>query len=338
MELLEKDKAPSSQKIVHQVTLRSALPLLAILGGAGITALAFGADLIGLGGPHVVLGPEQIKLAFLGFALLLIGIVLDLTVGNEYTAEWLRRYVGDLVGVGKFLSIAIQLGLIVLVIGQFDLENQVFYDRIVVLAFYGFLIHYFLPSHYRLPFFLLLSVAGISAVFGFPNGAWLIGIGLVLIGICHLPIPFSIRIGLLVLAGVSLASLRTGQVESSWSASVLPILASMFMFRLIVYLYDLKHIKGRASITHTLSYFFLLPNLVFPLFPVVDYKTFCRTYYDDDQYRIYQTGVKWMFRGVIHLILYRFVNYYLVIAPEREGTRGLEAKKKHNRYGTFRKR
>ncbi|NUO83041.1 hypothetical protein HUU05_23470, partial [candidate division KSB1 bacterium] len=96
------------------------------------------------------------------------------------------------------------------------------------------------------------------------------------------------------------------------------ILASMFMFRLMIYLYDLKHnLVPRKNLTQTLSYFFLLPNVVFPLFPVVDYSTYCQTYYDSDRYRIYQRGIYWMFRGVVLLILYRYINYYWVIGPEK---------------------
>jgi len=60
------------------------------------------------------------------------------------------------------------------------------------------------------------------------------------------------------------------------------ILGSMFMFRLMIYLYDLKHRTAPFSLAHAVSYFFLLPNVCFPLFPVVDYKTFCSTYYNED--------------------------------------------------------
>jgi hypothetical protein len=88
------------------------------------------------------------------------------------------------------------------------------------------------------------------------------------------------------------------------------------MFRLIIYMHDRRHEKTPASWAQALSYFFLLPNLVFPLFPVVDYQTFRRTYYDKDRYDIYQTGVAWILRGVVQLIVYRIVNYYLVIAPQ----------------------
>ncbi len=60
----------------------------------------------------------------------------------------------------------------------------------------------------------------------------------------------------------------------------MPIIGAMFMFRLVIYLYDLRNERGSVSIWQRLGYFFLLPNICFPLFPVVDYQTFRRTYYD----------------------------------------------------------
>ena len=85
------------------------------------------------------------------------------------------------------------------------------------------------------------------------------------------------------------------------------ILGSMFMFRLMIYLYDLKHRTAPFSPARAISYFFMLPNVCFPLFPVVDYKTFCSTYYNEEWPRVYQTGLRWMFRGVFQLLLYRVV-------------------------------
>jgi len=349
------------------------LPMVLILAGAGITAIALAADLLDFGGPPGI-GPRQVALVLSGVAVLLAGVVLISSVSRRYIGEWLlvalaaiavtfaadllvinglpefgakhmvlasiglgvlltavvpassvdRRNIGewlnlfilDRLQISKFLSVAVQLGLLVLVIGQFRLENQAFYSNIMLLTFYSFLIHYFLPFRYRLPFFLLLSLAAIAGILGFVNGAWLIGIGLGLIGICHLPVSYFARAAMLLVAGTALAVLRVGWIQASWLNVIWPVLASMFMFRLIIYVYDLKHSKATPTLASTLSYFFLLPNVVFPFFPVVDYSTFRRTYYDDDQHRIYQKGLQWMLRGVIHLILYRYINYYLVIAPE----------------------
>ncbi|HJS17333.1 MAG TPA: hypothetical protein VJ785_01195, partial [Anaerolineales bacterium] len=201
-------------------------------------------------------------------------------------------------------------------IRTFHLENQAVYENFMLITFYGFLIHYFLPSQYRLPFFLFLSLAAIAGILGLVNGLWLIGFGLGLVGICHLPVSFNARVAILLVVGTLLVAIRAGWIQASWLDVIWPILASMFMFRLIIYVYDLKHGKSRPTFTSTLSYFFLLPNVVFPFFPVVDYSTFRRTYYNADQHQIYQSGVDWILRGVIQLILYRFVNYYLLIAPE----------------------
>jgi D-alanyl-lipoteichoic acid acyltransferase DltB (MBOAT superfamily) len=218
------------------------------------------------------------------------------------------------IGVSGFIVILAQLGLLTLVFRQFQVESSAFL-RLWLLAFAGFAVHSFLPLRYRLPFFLALSLAGIALVLGVESGAWLVGIGLVLIGICHLPLPFVARIGLVLALASVLAAQRAQWLPAPWSEAVWPILGSMFMFRLIVYLYDLRHEREAASPVRTLSYFFMLPNACFPLFPVVDYKTFRRNYYDDDAYRIYQIGVDWMVRGVLHLILYRIVYYYFTLAP-----------------------
>jgi D-alanyl-lipoteichoic acid acyltransferase DltB (MBOAT superfamily) len=140
-------------------------------------------------------------------------------------------------------------------------------------------------------------------------------LGLVLIGICHLPVPFRWRIVILLAAVAVLALQRSAWLPTPWSSAIWPILGSMFMFRLIVYLYDLRFEKTPPTLVRTLSYFFMLPNACFPLFPVVDYKTFRRNYFDADAYQIYQTGIDWILRGIVHLILYRFVYYYLTLAP-----------------------
>ncbi len=218
------------------------------------------------------------------------------------------------IGLWHFLLISAQLGLVLLLFRQFQLESAAFL-RLSVLVFAGFAIHAFLPLAWRIPFFALLSLASIALVLGVVNGAWLIGIGLVLIGVCHLPLSFRLRIGLLIAIGALLTAQRATFAPFPWSEAIWPILGSMFMFRLIVYLYDLRHEKTSGTWAQRLAYFFMVPNACFPLFPVVDYKTFRTNWYDDDAYRTYQVGVDWMVRGVIHLILYRVVYYHLTLAP-----------------------
>jgi len=210
----------------------------------------------------------------------------------------------------KLAHIGVQLGLAILVIQSFRLESQTF-QRLMLITAVGFLVHAVLPQRLRQAWFILLSLAAIGIIFGLLGGLWLVGIGLGLIGIARLPISWWVRVGMLVAAGGLLAVMRGGILPTPFSPLVWPILASMFMFRLIVYMHYLRHHARGTSLGRTLAYFFMLPNIAFPLFPVVDYKTFDTTYYDSDRWAIYQTGVRWIARGLFHLVLYRFVYYYM---------------------------
>lgn len=277
-------------------------------------AVAFAADLLVINGlPEF--GAKHLVLASIGFSFLMTGMIASPSADRRVDNPWLNLFTLDRLQISQFLSITVQLGLLIFAVRLFHLENQAFYHNLMLLTFYGFLIHYFLPSDYRLPFFLLISLAAIAGILGFVNSIWLVGIGLGLIGICHLPVSYNKRVVILLVVGAVLVTFRTGWIQVSWLDVIWPVLASMFMFRLIIYMYDLKHGKAAPTLPSTLSYFFLLPNVVFPFFPVVDYSTFRRTYYNEEQHQIYQRGLQWIVRGVIQLILYRYINYYIMIAP-----------------------
>jgi len=94
------------------------------------------------------------------------------------------------------------------------------------------------------------------------------------------------------------------------------LLWSMFLFRMIIYMFDIKHGKVPTSWTHALAYFLMLPNVVFPLFPPVDYQGLWRSYYQKDQFLGYQKGIHWMLVGIIHLLVYRYIDYYWIEATE----------------------
>lgn len=222
-----------------------------------------------------------------------------------------------------YFVILFQFGLFLVVVDKFRIESIAFFN-LGILSMAGWAVHYFLPQRHRLLFFVVLSLLGIELVFGLQQGElspdgllqglWIIALGLGLIGICHLPLSFAARIALLAATGGTLAIARVGLVDVPWSAAVWPILGSMFMFRLIVYVLQMRHDKKPATVLETLGYFFMLPNVVFPLFPVIDYQTFRRSHYaGTDRHQTYQTGIHWMFRGVFHLIVYRLVYQNFVI-------------------------
>lgn len=186
---------------------------------------------------------------------------------------------------------------------------------VMTLAVPAFLLHALLPLRYRLTWYLAVSLTGIALVLGPADALWLIAIVCGFVAICHLPIALSGRVALLLGTGGCFAYLKASGWLAPWSHAAWPIIASILMFRLIIYLYDLHHDKGRPSVTWTLSYFFLLPNVCFPLFPVVDFKKFRSTYYSEPADVVYKRGLLWIFRGIYQLLLYRIVYQYLVIPP-----------------------
>ena len=301
------------QRLNPLMPVRKEVPILVILLGTLITLVSITVDFFGISTKGF--SQKQLMLVCFGVGIFSIGIAMDFVINQRYKLKGHILNKLDWCSFFQFLGVFVQLSLLVFVIREFGLVNEMFHQKIMGLTFLGFLTHFFLPFRYRLPFFMLLSFAGILLVLGLYKGVWLIGIGLILITICHLPISYRARVATILITGSFLSLLRLELIKAPCLLAVWPILGSMFMFRLIIYLYDLKHEKKPVSITNTLSYFFLLPNVVFPFFPVVDYKVFNRTYYDGDRYWIYQKGIVWTLRGITHLLLYRIVYYYMVIAP-----------------------
>jgi len=225
-----------------------------------------------------------------------------------------RRPPGARISVAGLAFITLQLGLALLLLRQFQIESAAF-RLLAAVSFGGFVVHALLPLRFRLGFFSVLSLASIPLVLGWTNAAWLISIGAVLIGACHLPIAARWRVVLLLALGIVLIAQRSRLLPVPWSEAIWPILGSIFMFRLIVYVYDLEHDKAPTTLEQSVGYFFMLPNACFPLFPVVDFKTWRRSHYSNDAHLTYQRGVDWIVRGIIHLVLYRYFYYHVTLAP-----------------------
>ena len=209
---------------------------------------------------------------------------------------------------GTYVLLLAQLGLLLLTIFVYRLEEPIFV-WVAAVIFAGFAVHYWLPFRFKEPFWIALSIAGAYALFGLFIALLLLGTGLVLFGILWLPLQFRWRLALVAGAFAVLMLCRT-QVGLPIPNRFWAVFGALFMFRLIVYLYDQSHEKNRPSLQEFLSYFYLLPNLYFLLFPVIDFRTMRRSYFEKDIHEVAQQGVFWMVRGTIHLVLYRFV-YHL---------------------------
>lgn len=220
-------------------------------------------------------------------------------------------------GTVGFLFILTQLALLFFTFLQFNIQEETQLTKIIPVIFIGFAIHFWLPKKLKLPFFVLTSFVAIIAVLGIYNGLILIGIGGVLILSCHLPIKYNFKLVILGLITLCLILFRANIFDLAPIPFLIPFIGTIFMLRLIIYVYDLKHDDSTSNIWHRISYFFLLPNICFPLFPLVDYKIANTTYYNTDKFEIYSIGLRRLFRGAIHIITYRAL-YYLVVPDPSE--------------------
>ena len=214
-----------------------------------------------------------------------------------------------------FLKLIIPLILIGLSIYFFHIELDIRLIGIMPIVIGGFAIHSFLPATWRLPFLFLLTLAAIFRLLDWSDGLILIGLGLTLFAIANLPVRAIWRIIIMLGLTAILVAFRAQWLPFYNEHIILPILGTMFMFRMILFLYEMQFEKQSAGIWTKLNYFFLLPNLVFVIFPVVDYITFTRTYYSKPAYDTYRRGLLMMANGLLHLFLYRIIYYYLLPPP-----------------------
>ena len=210
----------------------------------------------------------------------------------------------------EFVLLLVQLGLILAVVWEFHLEERHFLLTALAITVAAFAIHAWLPARHRLSWFCLFSIGCFVLRAGTLPAATGLAIGGGLIAISLLPVGYSVRVLLLTLATAGLVSLREGSHATYW-----PIVGSMFMFRLIVFMQEQHHRREQASLPKTLAYFFMAPNVFFTLFPVIDYRTFRDGYYSDRRQTIYQAGIHWIATGVVHLLLYRIVKTFLLPTP-----------------------
>jgi hypothetical protein len=214
------------------------------------------------------------------------------------------------------LSILGHLGLLLAVFKVYNIENRAF-QMLVAFALAALPVHYLLPYRWKKPCFVAVSIAGLAWIFGPAITGCVLALSALLLTVCYLPVPWKVRAGTVAALTLAMVLIRPATAWTGIPDLVWPVLASMFMFRMIIYLYELKHARKPEPIIDTLSYFFLLPNYCFQLFPVVDYRTFQRGYFAANIQVIQRSGMRMMFNGTIHLMLYRLVYHTLYFPSEQ---------------------
>jgi D-alanyl-lipoteichoic acid acyltransferase DltB (MBOAT superfamily) len=208
----------------------------------------------------------------------------------------------------RYLTLLGQLGVLFVVFAVFNVEEPAFL-LLSAAAFGGFAVHYWVPFRHKETCWLWISVAGAFVLLEPLAAVLLFGIGLALYALLASPLTYRTRVVALVACAAALMYARTS-FDAVVPAQFWPVFGAVFMFRMMIYLYDLRHMKGTPRLRDYASYFFMLPNYYFLLFPVVDYQTLRKSYYQRDIHDIAQQGITWMTRGAIQLLLYRLIYHY----------------------------
>ncbi|AMV40364.1 hypothetical protein [Planctomyces sp. SH-PL62] len=211
-----------------------------------------------------------------------------------------------------FLRNFLFFGLVFAVCRLYQTEGRAF-QVLLQIAGVAFPIHYLAPYRWKKAVFLAASIAGLFLVFGTDVGAVVTALSAVLIGISRLPISWNLRAGILAVISVFLSCGQPAALFAYAPSTVWPVVGSMFMFRMLIYMYELKHAKKPEKLIDAVGYFFLLPNYCFMLFPVVDFRTWQRGYFASDVHDVQRRGLDMTFRGVVQLILYRIIDQELLI-------------------------
>ncbi len=201
---------------------------------------------------------------------------------------------------------------ILTILNLFKIEKSsgiIEYSYVIIACFF---IYSFTPLRYKHLILLLAIFYIILNAFGIKAGLVLIFTGFLLISLCHINVKHWIKISFVALLFCVFALGKTEWFYSPRLNILINYLLPMFMFRIIIYLYELKHGLIIKSFWQSITYFFLLPNIFFLFFPIIDYKTYIRTYYNTPEKEIWQKGIRWMLRGVFHLLTYRIICYYFL--------------------------
>ena len=223
---------------------------------------------------------------------------------------------GDKPDLGRFAVLAVQLGLLLLLFRVYALESERFLT-LSCLIFGGFAVSYWLPFRFKKAFLIVLSLAGAYFLLDAKVASLLIGAGAILFAIVRSGLDFRWRVAAIIAVGTACAYGRATDrfpiPDRFWA-----VFGAIFMFRMIIYLYDIKRSPEPPRLDDFLGYFFLLPNYYFLLFPVIDFQTFRKSYFQRNIHPVAQQGIWWILRGTIQLLFYRLV-YQLegMVVPPR---------------------
>jgi hypothetical protein len=222
----------------------------------------------------------------------------------------------DLICVLRSTGLFILLFALYWIVLRYNIEPTLHIDKLVLIGGLGLLFRMFLSLEMRQYILLPAGVLLLGWVVGLPKLMYTTLFSGVIIYLLHRyyhSIVSRVLVFAIFLSLVTLVLFNPPWVQRNFI--VFSILGSMFLFRLLNFLYDRKFVSedgSKSDTIHSISYFYLAPNFGVLLFPAIDYKTFLTKYLSVNDFALYSKGIQWMVTGVFHLVVYRVIYSYLL--------------------------
>lgn len=208
-------------------------------------------------------------------------------------------------------GLALVLVLLTIIVRVFRIEYLGSFDTYFPFVAGAVLLHNLAPFRLRkyLFSFWTLLVLSLTAGFLFSIPAFLIIV--IAAAITFIPKKLTRNItAIFLFAGMIVARIA---FHNHGALNMMISLAGIFiMLRFIFLLYEISFMKEKPSFIKRVNYLFMLPNIFFPLFPIVDPLAFFRQKESDTDEAV-SLGKMWLTRGILHLLFYRFI--YLYVSP-----------------------
>ncbi|HLP12116.1 MAG TPA: hypothetical protein VK177_09315 [Flavobacteriales bacterium] len=212
-----------------------------------------------------------------------------------------------------FLVDSIQLFLFFYILNAYGIEQNKGLTQIGYFVGSAFLVSHLVNKSYIPWVFVLTSIALVFYAFNWFAGGLFLVLFIGAFGILTFNYNIYLRIIFFILFLGVLAFLRLGYIYMPRLYMITPFIGAIFMFRGIMYLYYVKNHKIKGDFKHRLAYFLMFPNLVFVLYPIIDFKEFLNCYlvkpFDDTR----QKALRYMLRAIVHLLLYRLLFTFFYI-------------------------
>lgn len=217
---------------------------------------------------------------------------------------------------GQMVSWALlagQLAAAIAVVHIYDLETDLHLRDVLLWTALGLVCQTLLPRKWW-PFTLaMICVAGLFGFAGPANASVTLMLGTAILFLANLSIKWIRWTSLLLVFG-SLATVYV--ILPVWAEPFTPAMTTlgvMFMYRLLIFLYDRHQAPSTPLDATDLTYFFLLPNMAMSLFPAVDYRHFRQHVDPARRILVWKKGMFWVVTGVFHLVIYRWVYHHLLL-------------------------